>query len=1706
MKNAYINARVLALLSSSFMLLLSAQTHAQQVGELLWEDNFNQLDAQTWNIDIGDGCDQGLCGWGNQELQWYAENNVSIENIPGESGNRGLVLTARSENVGGKAFTSGKIQSSKKLAVQYGMIEVRMLVSDVETGLWPAAWLLGTSTATWPSKGEIDMMEMGQSRAGRASAGFPNAPSNSYVGSNLIFYTEAACSSGNPTCAASVAFQNDNAHVSSTPLTNRFVTYRTYWTESQIRFTIVDNGVEYDMFDSPFFISEESDEFRAPFYLLLNLAVGGNFTDAANNNQVSAPLPGKMIVDYVRIYKLDGQGEVFAGSQVQPESGTFGVFTDNTPTSITLDPGVSSDIYVWNQTSVSQGNTAPFEGDNVIAWRYSPNQWFGGGIQTRQARDMSNFRGGELKFKIKIPANVSFRIGVADTYTNENWIEFPANVNAYGLVRNGEWGEVSIPINELAGPLIALQSIKNHFNISSIGGQEPNFAFDFAIDDIVWTGGGAPVSNGPDGYTLCASENGICNFNGDAEVAYGANGRFNYLTATNSIICSSSTFDDPIVGTAKNCYYQLIEFGDADADGVADNIDQCPNTRFGADVDAQGCEIENKIDFTNLPGQFSAQFNDSPAGEGIANAFDDNVQTKYLTFNANAWIQYEIDEGRYIASSYRITSGNDFARRDPLNWSLQASNNGAIWTTIDSRAGQDFNARRQTREYAVENARAYRYYRLNMSNNSGNILQLSEFQIFGAAEPVPVEIDFTNLSTEVSSAYPESRSPANERLEKLFDNNVNSKYLTFSSSTWVQVKINEAAYTAKRYTLTSANDAAQRDPLNWELRGSNNGVDWVSLDNRNGEDFPNRFQTRSFSINNDQAYQYYRIDMSNNSSNLIQIAELEIFGPDVATELNLDSDGDGVLDSQDQCSNTPRGARVDSNGCEIVEQELEGIEQVSDSSVVFYVRTTGWADVHYSVNGGAQQNLRMQVVNGRNEYRLDNLNNGDAISYWFTYLQDNGLAIDSATRQFTLGAGNGGGGGGGGQTPPDADGDGVPDSIDQCANTPRGSSVNASGCPINTSNVAPLYNSSTPLEQAISFDRGDALVTRFADRGRDRHAKEDQFQIYDHYLSKYWKHRTAQFQIVDYVAKGGSNIEITFITEWKLGAREFRAWYRGLGTVAEYHGNYFGGGQVVELDNGRYDFNFNKISDNGNQYRYRVMIEDYRPLNWSPTNRLGLQVGQRMEFEASQFLDAPPDGRANYYGTTYLYIVGEGLVPWETRGRFEDPNSEREDSYPIARAGWLGGKTTLPYNYTNEPDNHFMQMATNLSNVNGQAFVEGRRLHHSSFLDGRHDERNGENGVFNDVVGKVGTHYVNESCAGCHVRNGRASAPAVGASLNKWVFKVAAADGAPDPNIGSILQAQNVGINSNNGEGDVVIASWSENNGLRSPNYNFTKNRPARFSGRIAPNLVGLGLLEAVDESTILAKEDVNDADGDGISGKANRINDPRSGQTRLGRFGWKAGAFSIEHQVAMAFNGDMGVMTTMLPEPDCGAAQSDCGGSGAEISDDNVDLLVKYLSLLGVRAQRNLNDPAVRNGKSIFTDIGCASCHTPSMQTSQYHPLSELRDQTIQPYTDMLLHDMGDGLADNLGEGDASGAEWRTAPLWGLGLSACVTGGVRNDTGAQGDEYCTPDESYLHDGRARTIEEAVLWHGGEASDARARFEGLGNVQKSELLAFLKSL
>ena len=294
---------------------------------------------------------------------------------------------------------------------------------------------------------------------------------------------------------------------------------------------------------------------------------------------------------------------------------------------------------------------------------------------------------------------------------------------------------------------------------------------------------------------------------------------------------------------------------------------------------------------------------------------------------------------------------------------------------------------------------------------------------------------------------------------------------------------------------------------------------------------------------------------------------------------------------------------------------------------------------------------------------------------------------------------------------------------------------------------------------------------------------------------------------------------------------------------------------------------------------------------------------------------------------------------------------------------------------------------------------------------------------------------------------------------------------------------------------------------LRKPGYSvkhpaFGPLHPATLlSPRIAPPMIGLGLLEAIDEQQILARADADDRDGDGISGRPNHVWSANQQRVVLGRFGLKAGMPSVDEQSQHAFAHDIGISVPLHPAGagDCSDHQQEClqAPDGNSPQYDNLeapqqvtDLIAFYAENLAVPARREHATPAVLAGKQLFHAIGCVSCHTPSHTTRELPGKPQLSGQRIWPYSDLLLHDMGEGLADHRPEGEASGREWRTAPLWGVGLTALVSG----------------QESYLHDGRARNLLEAILWHGGEAQATRDAVMQLSTAQREQLLRFLKSL
>jgi CxxC motif-containing protein (DUF1111 family) len=277
------------------------------------------------------------------------------------------------------------------------------------------------------------------------------------------------------------------------------------------------------------------------------------------------------------------------------------------------------------------------------------------------------------------------------------------------------------------------------------------------------------------------------------------------------------------------------------------------------------------------------------------------------------------------------------------------------------------------------------------------------------------------------------------------------------------------------------------------------------------------------------------------------------------------------------------------------------------------------------------------------------------------------------------------------------------------------------------------------------------------------------------------------------------------------------------------------------------------------------------------------------------------------------------------------------------------------------------------------------------------------------------------------------------------------------------------------------------------------------LSPRIAPPIFGLGLLEAIDENDIFKLADSDDKNNDGISGKANIVWDKKTKTSKLGRFGWKAGTPFLEQQNNAALSGDLGISSWMFPQHhgECTKRQTAClqqkhgnmrrdkpKQDMLEASRVMTDLLLYYTRNIAVPSVRLINDLDRKKGKELFYKAGCQKCHQPSFTTGKFLEQTSLESQTIWPYSDLLLHDMGIDLADNRSEFLANGQEWRTPPLWGIGLTKTVSGGT----------------FYMHDGRARSLIEAILWHGGEAESAKQMIIKMNNKQRKQLISFLESL
>lgn len=443
------------------------------------------------------------------------------------------------------------------------------------------------------------------------------------------------------------------------------------------------------------------------------------------------------------------------------------------------------------------------------------------------------------------------------------------------------------------------------------------------------------------------------------------------------------------------------------------------------------------------------------------------------------------------------------------------------------------------------------------------------------------------------------------------------------------------------------------------------------------------------------------------------------------------------------------------------------------------------------------------------------------------------------------------------------------------------------------------------------------------------------------------------------------------------------------------------------------------------------------------------------------------------------------------------------------------------------------KVTPNLPDDERPQFYAGRALAHQPWVKAP---------TITDARDGLGPIYNARGCLACHIRGGKSRMPddsetplfgplvRMSVVLDDAAAMTAAANShagvIPDPVYGDQLQTQSIALlHQLRQASPVAIAEqqqvapeayayvkWHEQAFVYPDGRQITLRKPeldlryvaygefdaaTRFSLRNAPPIHGMGLLELIPQADLEALADPDDADGDGISGRQNRVWDARSQRWQAGRFGHKANRSNMDMIVASAFANDIGISNPLFPFQPCTEQQPLCqkqrngnNSQGLELPDNLLRLVTNFTRNLGVPTRRNVDNADVRKGRPFFYTSGCAACHQPGYTTAASSAQPHLGNQRIWPYTDLLLHDMGPELADGRPDFAASGSEWRTAPLWGAGLMGQVNG----------------SKQYLHDGRASSIEEAILWHGGEALAARQRFTHLSAAERRYLIQFVESL
>ena len=775
------------------------------------------------------------------------------------------------------------------------------------------------------------------------------------------------------------------------------------------------------------------------------------------------------------------------------------------------------------------------------------------------------------------------------------------------------------------------------------------------------------------------------------------------------------------------------------------------------------------------------------------------------------------------------------------------------------------------------------------------------------------------------------------------------------------------------------------------------------------------------------------------------------------------------------------------------------------------------------------------------------------------------------------------GGGSGGQATPVATGSGSTSGSSGAASTPAGS-ASAPADPASSSapttggastDYVPLFAAGTaPLEQIQYTEADGTLVTRAGYRPTHRHARErgeywyngGDFDVasgpnavdvgpgdYFTWPELYFQFRTFGLLIRDGTPAGRSTLDIYQVVNQADPAIDNAYIQSSLNVFRDTTTGTYG----WKYNQGFTETNAawkNVLPDNRADQPGQICPSSAGPLdcymNFPLTNNwetnAAFKRGDFFEVTSAGFVDYTHQGNdptnpqifAKYDGGTprfysfeQLYVVGKGMVPWYG-------TAPALHTTPLPDDALLGGTASVSYNYSEEPFRVFQQSVNNIGITDLQRFVEGRRLFHTSFLDGMHSENPTINPPMTAHVGQLGPRFNGVRCLACHTLNGRSLAPSAGNPISTLSVLTAASSAVgsfvPDPDYGMNIQQQ--AQDPKAADHTVLLQSYvavshttasGEVFSLQKPVYGFKGPVPAQYSVRQAPQVIGVGLLEAVDESTILQGATTHD----GVTGTPNWITDPETGQKRLGRFGWKASKASLRDQVAEALMLDMGVTSPIYPTRLCQqnptvAACKTASQTTAGITEAELQKLTHYAELIGVPAQRsyasgyatglrvspehNVNPARVASGANLFAQSGCSACHAPTMKTGANHPFAELRNQTIHPYSDLLLHDMGAGLADTLTQGQATPSMWRTQPLWGIGSLAYVQESPAVNAGPDKphDPLAMPvsNARYLHDGRARSILEAILWHDGEAHAARLSFEALTVDQRNDILVFLGSL